>query len=198
MNRPTPLLRLEGFDDPKVRVAKLTVNCARLAGERPPGYKRMARDIDRQITTTMKQVASDPLYFDDLVNTRVTAGVAWEGTKADYDAMTALPINSAEFDEAVLRNGGLLVETLPIQLRRWGYAVDLPELDEDHFAVGVSCSHSSGYRLCCLLHAEYAHEIRTKRMVVTREALSVRFPDLVTPQDAEAYLRTKARTTQCK
>lgn len=192
------MYRVYESDDPPTAVAKLKANCGTLLVNRPPGYKAKIRDMDDEITRVMQRAAAHPKYADDLVTTRVTAAVRWLVPKADVDAMFALPCNTQQFDDAVLANGGQLVEFVPIQMKSWAYTLEQPVLDELYFTVGALCTHVLATRLCSLLHAEYAHEIRIGQLAVSRECYGFHFPTLMTVQDAEAYLREKARAAQCR
>lgn len=195
--RPGGLYRIEGFDEPKVRVAKLKANCAAVLRNKPPGYKNQVRDWDDDITRIMQQVAANPLYYDDLLTTRITAAIRWCGSRSEVQAMFDLSITSSEFNDAVITNGGALIEMLPAQMKSWAYTLEMPVLEDDHFVVGAVCNQLRASRLCSLLHAEYAHEIRTCQLVVSREFYGYHFPDILTVQEAEQYLKTHVRVSQC-
>lgn len=198
--KPGGMYRLNQSDEPKVKVAKLKANCGALLRNRPPGYKQTIKELDFDITRVMERAAADPRYSDDLLSTRVAAAVRWLVGREQIDAMFDMALQNdaqetPEFDEKVLANGGELVKLVPIQLEKWSYAVEKPILCEDYFTVGAVCDHARATRLCNMLHAEYPDEIRTSHLVVSREFYGYHFPDLLTVQDAEAFIREKARVS---
>lgn len=200
--KPGGMYRLNDSDDPKTRVAKMKANCGALMTNRPPGYRQALKELDAEVTRVMQRAAADPRYADDLLTTRVTVGVRWLAGRAAVNAMfeAALAdggLESPEFYETTIANGGELVRLIPIQLERWAYAMEKPVMCEDFFTVAAVCDHARATRLCNMLHAEYPDEIRTAHVVVSREFYGFHFSDILTVQDAEAYIRQTARVGTC-
>ncbi len=200
--RPGGMYRVNDCDDPKMRVAKLKANCGTLLTNRPPGYRQQVKDLDFEITQVMQRAAADPRYADDLLSSRVEVSVRWLADRAAINAMfdAALAdggLETPEFYEATIENGGELVRLIPIQLERWSYVMEKPVICEDFFSVAAVCDHARACRLCNMLHAEYPDEIRTARVVVGRQFFGYHFGDILTVQDAQSYIRQAARVPTC-
>lgn len=191
---PTDLLQINDFDDAKTRIAKLLVNGQRLDRRKGKRMKAVLDTVVDQLYKETARVAADPRFRDTLISERITAKVPWRATRDQISKLHGMPVLSEEFRQAVQELAGSdLFYLVREELRAWRLTPSFTSLEEDGFAIVFRCNEVKSRKVCSVLYAGFAQEIKRQELTVEREIEVPMFKDLDDDGGPERYLRRAAK-----
>ena len=188
------LLLINEFDEPRTRMAKMMLNCARMP---PPRNRKQEKRLDELCNILEAEAASisaDPRYRDDMMSEEVQIHIPVDCSQEWRDELQALlSISREKFLDELHASANPFLALLYGCLKDWHVAHSPPSLSSWSIYVSCFCDEFFSRRLCSLLHIEFSHELRRKEMSVRRWSIMPRFFDITCPHEAEDYLRKQMR-----
>ncbi len=195
------LHKIQNFDSPKLRVAKMMANLFRTMSapkvdqKRSEILKKRLRRLYGQLGAEMDRQAANPIHLRNLFCSQIEIFIPWAAdlkeVKAEFDRIESEG-DHASHGAAVTRFGGLTLELVERKLVEWNL--------EPHYCFGLkgvrmkyACKLSFSETLCAMLYAEFSNEIRTGEIVVYHRLKGWMYPELTNPEVAEGYIAEEDR-----
>ncbi len=183
----TRLYRLLPADDLRTRAAKLTVNMERLAHGPRARRRRMSLRYER----IMAAVAAHPRWHRDLLGW----DICLSGTWTDKPEAVRERLVHAGRDHAAQES---LADELSNNLSSLVYHA-YTECGFDPFvhrcdhcwSYGVLTTDSEADQLCSVFYHQFADELRTRQLELTRSFIGYCFYDMLDGEAAQAYLEQR-------